>query len=66
MLPEAITENNNCSKVFCDIETDFIHKDTDMYILKISAVFEDKIYDQYITQTRSIAQAASAVACLTA
>ena len=66
MLPEAITENNNCSKVFCDIETGSFHKDTDMYILKISAVFEDKIYDQYIIQTRSIASAASAVTCLTA
>ena len=35
-------------------------------ILQISAVFEDKIYDQYITPTRSMAPGSSAVTGLTA
>ena len=61
---EPITQNNTCSKVFCDIETGSLQKDAD--ILQISAVFTDKTYDQYITPTRCVAPAASAVTGLAA
>lgn len=63
-LPETIPEQDICSKVYCDIETGSLHKDTD--ILQISAVLEDQTYNQYITPTRSVAPAASAVTRLTA
>lgn len=46
-------------KVFCDIETTSLQKDAD--IVQISAVCGTDIFDQYVTPTRSVAPAATAV-----
>ena len=61
---DAVSENEKCNKVYCDIETGSLHKDAD--ILQLSAVFGEETYDQYITPTRSIAAGASQVTGLTA